>query len=63
MNITVKGKKEQEFPNGTTVEDVIESLGFHKDSVIVLLDDTPIPIDQELEDGAEIKVIPVVSGG
>ncbi len=63
MNINVEGKGSQEFPDVTTAEDVVVRLGFHKDAVIVLQDDVPIPIDKPMEDGANLKIIHVVSGG
>ena len=63
MNITVHGKGTIEFPEGTTAEDVVKKLGFHKDAVIVLQDDVPIPIDKPMEEGVNVKIIHVVSGG
>jgi sulfur carrier protein ThiS len=52
-----------ELEAGSTVQDVLDSLGIHYSFVITLIGDDPAPLDQELEDGDTLKIITVVSGG
>ncbi len=63
MKVNVKGQGEVEFEDGMSISDLVEKLDYHKDSVIVLKDDEPTPLDEDLEDGMSLKIISVVSGG
>lgn len=60
---TRKETKNVEVEKGSTVSDVIKSLGLYPDAWIPVKGDTPIPLDDVLEDGDELKLIAVVSGG
>ncbi len=58
-----KETKTVEMKKGSTVSDVIKSLGLYPDAWIPVRGDTPIPLDGILEEGDELKLIAVVSGG
>ena len=46
-----------------TVEDLLISINLKPDTAIVMRKDMPIPIDYDLKDGDELKIIQVTSGG
>ncbi|HEX9709573.1 MAG TPA: thiamine biosynthesis protein ThiS [Candidatus Thermoplasmatota archaeon] len=46
-----------------TVEDVLRARDIRPDSVVVVRGTTPIPITDRVEDGEELELIEVVSGG
>jgi len=52
-----------ELPARSNGRDLMKSLHLAPDVHILTLDDTPIPIDEELREGDRIRVIAVVSGG
>ena len=49
--------------NGSTVEDVLKRLGLNVSAQIVLRGKTPIPIDEIVVEGDELRVIETFSGG
>ena len=68
MNITVtlsktKEKIKLEFEKVLTVEQVLKKLNLKPDTVIVMSKNRPIPIDDEIEDGLELTILQVSSGG
>ena len=67
MNISVEHlgslKKDMEFPEGSRVQDVLDHLRIIYSFVITMLNERPVPIDEELKDGDVLKVVTVVSGG
>jgi len=52
-----------ELPARSNGQDLISSLHLSPDVHILVRDDTPIPIDEQLREGDRIRVIAVVSGG
>jgi len=60
---TRKEKKVVDLKNGSSAEDLIRSLGLYPDGWIPVKGDHPIPLDERLTDGDELKLIAVVSGG
>jgi sulfur carrier protein ThiS len=46
-----------------TVEEVLRAKGIRPDSVVVVRAGTPIPITDPVQDGEELEVLEVVSGG
>ena len=56
-------KKDAKLESGATSLELLKSLSLHPDSHIVTRDNTPIPIDEKLSDGDELRIIGVVSGG
>lgn len=63
MKVKVEGEGEIEVPENSEVSSLVNKLGYHLDSVIVLENEEPLPIDSNLEDGMHLKIISVVSGG
>jgi len=46
-----------------TVLDVLAKLNIKPDTVIVIRENKPIPIDEDINDGDKLKIIKVASGG
>ena len=68
MNITVilsrtKEKRKLEFEKGLIVESVLKKLNIKPDTVIVMSNNHPIPIDDEIKEGQELTILQVSSGG
>ena len=42
---------------------MLDRLGYHRDQVLVIRDDTLVPGDAMLDDDDEVEVRPVISGG
>ncbi len=51
-----------EVEKGKSYADVMLDLGINPETVIVIRDSTPVPIDEKVEEG-EITVMRVISGG
>ena len=47
----------------TTVMDVLLRLNIKPDTVVVIRNGDPIPIDEDVKDGDKLKIIKVASGG
>ncbi len=64
ISITGIGETSQiTMASGSTVEDVLGKLGLNVSAQIVLRGKTPIPIDEIVMDGDELRVIETFSGG
>ena len=48
---------------GSTVNILLDKLNMKPDTVIVMKDNSPIPIDKELNDQDELTIVLVSSGG
>ena len=55
--------KEIDLDNGTTVQDLLKKINLKPDTIIVLNNNKPIPIDNELKNGEELTILLVSSGG
>jgi len=55
--------KEININKGSTIQDLLNILDLRPDTVIVMKDNIPIPIDQVLKKDQELSVIQVSSGG
>jgi len=57
-------KKEDivEVEEGATYSQILEMIGINPETVVVVKDKLPVPIDDKAEEG-EVKVIRVISGG
>ncbi len=51
-----------EVEAGAKYNEVLESLGINPETVVIVKDDTPVPVDSEVKEG-EVKVLRVISGG
>ncbi|OGS55931.1 MAG: hypothetical protein A3K60_03465 [Euryarchaeota archaeon RBG_19FT_COMBO_56_21] len=60
---TKKESRRIELEKGATVEAAIRALGLLPDAWIPIRGNEPVPLDECLEDGDELKLISVVSGG
>ncbi len=60
---TRKETKRINLEEGSSVEQAIKSLGLYPDQWIPVRNDEPLPLDEKLEEGDELKLISVVSGG
>ena len=68
MKITVKlsrakETKEIHLVTDSTVNDLLRKMNLKPDTLIVMSDNVPIPIDNALKDGQEVAIIQVSSGG
>lgn len=68
MNITVKLSRNNEtkkiqIKNGSKAEDVLKKINLKPDTVIIMRNNQPIPIDEELTDDQELTILQVSSGG
>ncbi|KUJ93508.1 MAG: hypothetical protein XD40_1285 [Archaeoglobus fulgidus] len=48
--------------NGQRYSEILESLGINPETVVVVKDDIPVPVD-DVAEGGEVKVVRVISGG
>jgi sulfur carrier protein ThiS len=55
--------QEIDIKKGSTVTDLIQTIHRRPDSVIVLKNKTPLPVDDTLLDDQELLIIQVASGG
>ena len=55
--------KKLDLETESTVHDAIKKINLKPDTVIVMNKNKPIPIDDKLEDGEELTIIQVSSGG
>ena len=56
-------KKEIELKEGSTVEDLLKEIEIKPDTVIVIYENNPIPVNSTLVNNQFIKLIQVSSGG
>ena len=63
MKVDVEGEGEITLESGKLISDLVSKLDHHQDSVVVLKDGEPLPLDKKVEDGMKLKVVSVVSGG
>ncbi len=68
VNITVKLSRNNETKNiqlekGSKAKDVLKKINLKPDTVIIMIDNKPIPIDEKIADGQELTVLQVSSGG
>lgn len=56
-------EKEVEWREGMTVKDLLKEVGFNTESAIARVNGRIALEDERVEDGAQVEVIPVVSGG
>jgi len=60
---TRKERRVLDLKKGALAEDAIRALGLYPDGWIPVRNEQPIPLDEPLTEGDEIKLISVVSGG
>jgi len=55
--------KEVNLENGASVQSLLKKINLKPDTIIVLNNNKPIPIDDELINGDELTILQVSSGG
>lgn len=60
---TKKETRHLTLQKGASVEQAIRALGLFPDQWIPVRNDEPLPLDEPLDEGDELKLISVVSGG
>ena len=56
-------KKDIDMKPGSTVSDLLEKLRLKPDTVIILRNSIPVPVDDVITDMEELKIVQVASGG
>jgi len=55
--------KKINLKKGSTIIDLLKKIDIKPDTVIIMKDNKPIPIDEELNTNQELTIIQVSSGG
>jgi thiamine biosynthesis protein ThiS len=55
--------KDMEITEGAKVLDLLRGLGINRETVLVKLNGKIVPEEEELKEGAEVKIFKVVTGG
>lgn len=68
MKILVKtlpdnNSKELEIKSGSKIIDLLNRISLKPDSIIVLKDTSPVPVDDSIIEEQELTIIKVASGG
>ena len=68
MNLKVTQDRPNEeldvaLPQDSNGFSLLDELGLNPDEVILLRDGSPVPLDEPLHEGDELRVLVVVSGG
>lgn len=64
VKLTPKKKlKKVEWEEGMTVKDILEESKWTSSSVQTFIDGSPVSEDEELNDEAELVLVPIVGGG
>jgi sulfur carrier protein ThiS len=58
-----KETKEIHLETESTVNDLLRNMNLKPDTLILMSDNVPIPIDNALKDGQDVAIIQVSSGG
>ena len=61
--LRTKETKKINLETGSTVEYLLKKIKLKPDTLIVMSNNKPIPIDDALNDGQELTIIQVASGG
>ena len=56
-------KRDVEVPGPVRVNDLVSRLWLHREAVLVIRGDSLVTGDTRLEDGDDIEIRPVISGG
>jgi len=56
-------KRDVEIPGPVRVKDLVKRLGLNRESVLVIRGDSLVTGDATLDDGDDIEIRPVISGG
>jgi len=56
-------RREMELPEGALAGDLVRAMDLPTAACLVLRGGSPVPIDEPLEDGDDLEVVYVASGG
>jgi sulfur carrier protein len=56
-------KRDVDVPGPLRVKDLVKRLGFNRESVLVIRGDSLVTGDATLDDGDDVEIRPVISGG
>ena len=56
-------KRDVQIPGPLRVKDLVKRLGLNRESVLVIRGDSLVTGDATLDDGDDIEIRPVISGG
>jgi sulfur carrier protein len=56
-------KRDVEVPGPLQVQDLVKRLGFNRESVLVIRGESLVTGDATLDDGDDVEIRPVISGG
>jgi sulfur carrier protein len=56
-------KRDVEVPGPLRVKDLVKRLGLNRESVLVICGDSLVTGDATLDDGDDVEIRPVISGG
>lgn len=59
----VQQKRELSLPGPASVKRILEELGMKKTTSVVICEKRILTLDKTIEDGREVEIISVVSGG
>ncbi len=64
MKVTIRNpRRELEIEGPIRVRDLVSSLGFHRDAVLVIVDGRLVTDDTTITDDADVEIRRVISGG
>ena len=58
-----KTQKNLEVTDGTLIIDMLKSLKLSPDALIILRNNKPIPVDEEIQKNDQLSILKVASGG
>ncbi len=59
----LREKKEMDIQFIGKIKDLLPQLSYSIETAVVIKNDVPVEEDEEVGDGDELKILPVVSGG
>lgn len=54
---------EMDMSDGSTLLEMLRSIGVRPDEVLVIMDGSPVPVDRVLRDGDQVELLSIASGG
>lgn len=58
-----KNEKKIELQENSTALDMLKKLDLNPDTMLIIRNEVPIPVDEKLRDRDVLKIVRVVSGG
>lgn len=64
MQVTLRNpRRTLEVAGPLRVQDLLDRLDIHRETVLVIRGDTLVAVDAVLDDGDDVEIRPVISGG